>query len=142
MRQNWTGVYRGHGTLHYRGYSDRLRLVAKGSRLDEEKCTAFFGLLARSRRPLLYAGGGIIASGASAELGQFAERYRIPVVTTLMGSGSLRARHELNLVYRGVAERFVNSNIRDSVSDIAPVRCLTAPSSTHARYAAPTPFRR
>ncbi|MDR5782882.1 biosynthetic-type acetolactate synthase large subunit [Caballeronia sp. LZ065] len=100
--QNWKGAWRGHGTLHYRGYSDRLRLVAKGARFDDEKRAAFFALLARSQRPLLYAGGGIIASGASAELRQFAERYRIPVVTTLMGLGSLPARHELNLGMLGM----------------------------------------
>ncbi|MDR5882042.1 biosynthetic-type acetolactate synthase large subunit [Caballeronia sp. LZ032] len=100
--QNWKGAWRGHGTLHYRGYSDRLRLVAKGARLDDEKRAAFFALLARSQRPLLYAGGGVIASGASAELRQFAERYRIPVVTTLMGLGNLPARHELNLGMLGM----------------------------------------
>lgn len=100
--QNWKGAWRGHGTLHYRGYSDRLRLVAKGARLDDEKRAAFFALLARSQRPLLYAGGGVVASGASAELRQFAERYRIPVVTTLMGLGNLPARHELNLGMLGM----------------------------------------
>ncbi|AET90811.1 acetolactate synthase, large subunit, biosynthetic type [Burkholderia sp. YI23] len=100
--QNWKGVYRGQGVLQFRGYSDRLRLVAKGARLDEAKRAAFFDFLARSERPLLYAGGGVIASGASAELRAFAERYRIPVVTTLMGLGSLPARHELNLGMLGM----------------------------------------
>src|ERR1700744_2297374 len=83
--QNWVGPYIGQGTLHFRGYSDRLRMVAKGAHLEEEKRAEFFDLLAQSERPLLYAGGGVIPAGASAELQQFAERYRIPVVTTLMG---------------------------------------------------------
>src|SRR6201996_8961618 len=53
--QNWKGAYRGHGTLEYRGYSDRLRKVAKGARLEDDKRGEFFDLLARSKRPLLYA---------------------------------------------------------------------------------------
>lgn len=92
--QNWKGAYRGQGTLQLRGYSERLRQMAKGDRLDERKCAAFFDLLARSRRPLLYVGGGVIASGASAELRRFSERYEIPVVTTLMGLGAMPAKHE------------------------------------------------
>ncbi|MFM0342870.1 biosynthetic-type acetolactate synthase large subunit [Paraburkholderia sp. RL17-347-BIC-D] len=100
--QNWSGVYHGHGTLEFRGYSDRLRMVAKGARLEEDKRTEFFDLLARSKRPLLYAGGGIITAGATAELRQFAERFGIPVVTTLMGLGAISVKHELGLGMLGM----------------------------------------
>src|SRR5882762_8950592 len=34
--QNWMGPYRGRGTLHFRGYTDRLRMMAKGARLEAE----------------------------------------------------------------------------------------------------------
>ncbi|REG57684.1 acetolactate synthase large subunit [Paraburkholderia sp. BL6669N2] len=100
--QNWTGTYRGQGTLEFRGYSDRLRMVANGARLDEDKRAGFFDLLAQSRRPLLYAGGGIITAGATAELRQFAERFGIPVVTTLMGLGAISVKHELGLGMLGM----------------------------------------
>ncbi|MFM0054921.1 biosynthetic-type acetolactate synthase large subunit [Paraburkholderia phytofirmans] len=100
--QNWTGTYQGQGTLQFRGYSDRLRMVAKGARLDEDKRTGFFDLLAQSKRPLLYAGGGIITAGATAELRQFAERFGIPVVTTLMGLGAISVKHELGLGMLGM----------------------------------------
>ncbi|PRX91813.1 biosynthetic-type acetolactate synthase large subunit [Paraburkholderia sp. BL25I1N1] len=100
--QNWTGTYRGQGTLEFRGYSDRLRMVANGARLDEDKRTRFFDMLAHSRRPLLYAGGGIITAGATAELRQFAERFGIPVVTTLMGLGAISVKHELGLGMLGM----------------------------------------
>ncbi|KXV07961.1 acetolactate synthase [Caballeronia megalochromosomata] len=92
--QNWKGAYRGHGTLQLRGYSERLRQMAMGDRIDERKCAAFFDLLAQSRRPLLYVGGGVIASDAAVELRRFSERYEIPVVTTLMGLGAMPARDE------------------------------------------------
>ncbi|MDG0025016.1 biosynthetic-type acetolactate synthase large subunit [Trinickia sp. Y13] len=100
--QNWTGTWQGHGTLAFRGYSDRLRKVAKGARLEASKRDDFFGLLAQSKRPLLYAGGGVMTAGATAELRQFAERYRIPVVSTLMGLGSISVKHELGLGMLGM----------------------------------------
>ncbi|WMY12656.1 biosynthetic-type acetolactate synthase large subunit [Paraburkholderia phenoliruptrix] len=100
--QNWTGTWQGHGTLEFRGYADRLRKVAKGARFEDSKRAGFFNLLRESRRPLLYAGGGVIAAGAAAELRQFAERYRIPVVNTLMGVGSISAKHELGLGMLGM----------------------------------------
>src|SRR5262249_49109922 len=100
--QNWVGTYEGHGTLQFRGYTDRLRTVAKGAHLGEDRRAEFFALLARSKRPLLYVGGGVIASGATAELRQFAERYGVPVVTSLMGLGALPVRHELSLGMLGM----------------------------------------
>jgi acetolactate synthase-1/2/3 large subunit len=100
--QNWTGPYHGRGTLHFRGYSDRLRMVAKGVGLDGEKIASFFGLLQQSKRPLLYVGGGVITARASAELREFSERNGIPIVTTLMGLGAISAKHELCLGMLGM----------------------------------------
>jgi acetolactate synthase-1/2/3 large subunit len=46
-----------------------------------------------AERPFIYAGGGIIAANASAELREFAELVDAPVVCTLMGLGGLPAEH-------------------------------------------------
>ncbi len=46
-----------------------------------------------SERPMIYAGGGIILSGASEELQSLSEAAEIPVVTTLMGLGAMPANH-------------------------------------------------
>jgi acetolactate synthase-1/2/3 large subunit len=100
--QNWTGPYHGRGTLHFRGYSDRLRMVAKGARLEKTKAADFFDLLRQSERPLLYVGGGVITGRATAVLREFAERHGIPVVTTLMGLGALSAKHPLCLGMLGM----------------------------------------
>jgi len=100
--QNWKGTYKGQGTLTFRGYSDRLRMVANGASLDADKRAAFFDLLQHSARPLLYVGGGVIASRATVELKEFAERYRIPIVTTLMGLGAIPASHEMNVGMLGM----------------------------------------
>jgi len=100
--QNWTGPYHGRGTLHFRGYSDRLRMVAKGARLEKAKAADFFDLLRQSERPLLYVGGGVITGRATAVLTEFAERHGIPVVTTLMGLGAISAKHPLCLGMLGM----------------------------------------
>ncbi len=50
-------------------------------------------LIAESSRPFVYAGGGIIAANASAELREFVETIDAPVVTTLMGLGGLPSNH-------------------------------------------------
>jgi acetolactate synthase I/II/III large subunit len=44
--------------------------------------------ISNSRRPILYVGGGVISSGASAEVRRLAKKTRIPVTTTLMGKGA------------------------------------------------------
>jgi len=49
-------------------------------------------MISSSKRPCIYAGGGIIAAAASEELRKFAESYNIPVVTTLMGVGLFSGR--------------------------------------------------
>jgi acetolactate synthase-1/2/3 large subunit len=53
-------------------------------------------------RPVIYAGGGVIASGASGELVHLAERMMIPVTTTLMGLGCIPGDHPLNLGMLGM----------------------------------------
>lgn len=54
-------------------------------------------LIQKAKRPLLYAGGGIVTSHACAEVTELAERMQIPVVTTLMGKGAMRCSNPLNL---------------------------------------------
>ena len=54
-------------------------------------------LIEASKRPLLYAGGGVVASHACAELAELARTMQIPVVTTLMAKGAFPASDPLNL---------------------------------------------
>ena len=54
-------------------------------------------LIESAKRPVIYAGGGIVSSHACAELTQLAEHMRIPVVTSLMGKGAMRCSNPLNL---------------------------------------------
>lgn len=51
--------------------------------------------IAKSKRPVIIAGGGIIISGASKELKELAEHNHIPVTNTLMGLGGFPGTHKL-----------------------------------------------
>lgn len=59
-------------------------------------------LIQQAERPLLYVGGGAIASSAHAELQELAERFQIPVTTTLMGKGVFEETHPLALGMLGM----------------------------------------
>jgi acetolactate synthase-1/2/3 large subunit len=50
--------------------------------------------LANSRRPVIYAGGGVVSANASAELLELATVDRFPVTCTIMGLGAFPAQHE------------------------------------------------
>lgn len=58
--------------------------------------------LKKSKKPLIIAGGGVNYSGASQEVIAFAERYNIPVVSTLLSLGVMPIEHRLSLGMGGM----------------------------------------
>ena len=73
-------------------YRPRVPLRAAG---DPALVNAAAGLLARSKRPVIVAGGGVGLAGAERELVELAERLDAPVVTTPSGRGSINEAHRL-----------------------------------------------
>lgn len=72
-------------------------------------------LIAESKRPVLYVGGGAITSGAHAVVKNLAERIQAPVTTTLMGLGAFPSSHELSLGMLGMhGTAYANHAIMDS----------------------------
>ncbi|MBX9670957.1 MAG: acetolactate synthase 2 catalytic subunit [Candidatus Obscuribacterales bacterium] len=59
-------------------------------------------MIQESRKPLVYAGGGIRIAGATEELIAFVEATGIPCVTTLHGIGAIPAQHELAMGMLGM----------------------------------------
>jgi len=74
-------------------------------------------LLKRSTRPILYIGGGVVSSGASSELTEFAARLQIPVTSTLMGLGAFPSRHPLFLGMLGMHGTYT-ANMAISEADL------------------------
>jgi len=82
-------------TVTIRGYQPTVR----GHPRQIEKAAS---MIAGAARPVLYVGGGVIASGGDAELLHLAENRMIPVTTTLMGLGAIPSHHPLNLGMLGM----------------------------------------
>jgi len=69
---------------------------------NPRQINAALKLIRESRRPLLYVGGGAIASSSHEEIKQLAEAFNIPVTTTLMGIGAFDENHPLALGMLGM----------------------------------------
>jgi acetolactate synthase-1/2/3 large subunit len=87
--------YRDPGPIGLRGYMPRLAG-------EPAKIAAAAKAIAKARRPVIYAGGGVINSGAAEQLRKLAETIMAPVVVTLMGLGGFPADHPLYLGMPGM----------------------------------------
>ncbi|MDJ0565975.1 MAG: biosynthetic-type acetolactate synthase large subunit, partial [Microcystis sp. M49629_WE12] len=83
------------GDVKLTGY----RPTVKGNRRQIE---AALHLLETAEKPLLYVGGGAIAANAHAQIAEFAERFQLPVTTTLMGIGAFDEHHPLSVGMLGM----------------------------------------
>ncbi len=79
----------------------------EASKLPEAACADFFAALGAAKRPLIYAGGGVINGSASHALREFAKEFQMPVVTTLMGIGAVDTTAPLVHAHAGHARRGV-----------------------------------
>lgn len=87
--------YQDPGPVNLPGY----RVVTEP---PEEDIRRAVELITRSERPVIYAGGGVVNSGAHLELRRFAELILAPVATTLMGLGAFPGDHPLSLGMLGM----------------------------------------
>ncbi len=81
--------------INLRGYNP-------DKRISDIAVNEIAGLIEKSERPVIYAGGGIISSSAGKELVEFAEKANIPVATTLMGVGAIPSDHRLSMRWLGM----------------------------------------
>ena len=111
--QNYSGTFKGEGKLAIPGYRKRL-FAANNGHIEDNEAAEFFAMLRAAKRPLLYAGGGVINSGSAASLREFAQAFEIPVVTTLMGIGAFDTTHDLSLRMLGMhGAAFANYAVDD-----------------------------
>jgi acetolactate synthase-1/2/3 large subunit len=111
--QNWSGEFKGSGTLTMPGYRRRLEALTTDI-IDGTEANHFFEMLGESQRPLIYAGGGVINGEAADELREFAAAFDIPVVTTLMGIGAIDTTDPLSMRMLGMhGAAFANYAVDD-----------------------------
>ncbi len=111
--QNWEGAFVGSGALAIPGYRGRMVSLASET-LSAGAAERFFEMLGESRRPLIYAGGGVINAAASEALAEFALAFGIPVTTTLMGIGAFDTMHPLAMRMLGMhGAAFANYAVED-----------------------------
>ncbi|HZK18183.1 MAG TPA: biosynthetic-type acetolactate synthase large subunit, partial [Clostridia bacterium] len=99
--------YREAGPLYLPGYKNPMggnpKQVAKA-----------VSAIMEAKQPVIYAGGGVISSGAFGELRELAEMCMIPVTTTLMGLGAFPGDHPLSLGMLGMhGTKYANYAICD-----------------------------
>lgn len=72
-------------------------------------------LIAQAKKPIIYAGGGVITSGAHNELRMLAEKIKAPLTWTLMGIGGFPGTHQLSLGMLGMhGTAYANHAIMES----------------------------
>ena len=76
--------------------------VAGNHRASDEVLQRTIALIAEARKPVIYAGGGVVSADAHRELRAFAEKTNIPVATTLMGVGAFPETHPLSMQWFGM----------------------------------------
>jgi acetolactate synthase-1/2/3 large subunit len=111
--QNWKGVFHGSGRLPVPGYRQRMNRL-EAAKLPEAACADFFAALSAAKRPLIYAGGGVINGAAALALREFSKEFQIPVVTTLMGIGAVDTTDSLSMRMLGMhGTAFANYAVDD-----------------------------
>ena len=93
-------------------------------------------VIERSRFPVIYAGGGVLAAGASAALQALAERLSAPVVLSENGRGAMSDRHALTLNALGGRAVFARADVALVVGSRFADTMLGVPSwqAGHIRY--------
>lgn len=66
--------------------------------------------ISEAKKPVVLVGAGVLFANASEELVEFVEKYKLPVVTTLLGLGSIPGNHELNYGMGGMHGAVVANN--------------------------------
>lgn len=82
---------------------------------DAEKVTEAAAMINQAKRPILYIGGGIVASQSQQLVQSFAERAGLPTTMTLMGLGAIPQQHPLYLGMLGMhGARYTNMILQES----------------------------
>jgi acetolactate synthase I/II/III large subunit len=97
---------------------DRVKLNARTYRkpsLDNETAKEILDRILKARKPVIYAGGGVLLARASEELKAFVEHLDLPVAHSLMGKGALSDDHPFTLGMTGFwGTQYINDSCRNA----------------------------
>jgi len=108
------------GNAEYSGPPYR-PITVRRFRPDDKDVKEAVQLIAKSERPVIVAGGGVVLSQASGELLQFAESLLIPVLTTASGRGSIPEDHPLAFGLVGIYRTRISKKVYEEADLIITV---------------------
>lgn len=88
---------------------------------DLDELATAIAALKEAKKPIIVAGGGVLYSEASKELGDFAERHGIPVVETQAGKSALAHSHSLNMGSVGVTGTTASNALAENADVVLAV---------------------
>lgn len=95
LKQKIKSVFTWPKRIHIRSYNP----TTKGHQKQIKKALS---ILLKAKKPVIYAGGGVISSNSNNELLEFAEKTHCPVTTSLMGLGAFPGSHPQSISMLGM----------------------------------------
>ncbi|MGH7641981.1 MAG: thiamine pyrophosphate-binding protein [Candidatus Dormibacteria bacterium] len=92
-----------------------LQSIPQRPALADSTAEAIIDQVAEAKRPVLYAGGGVLSAAAWEELRELAEVLQVPVATSMIAQGAMPERHPLALGFTGaVGVRPANAAVKEA----------------------------
>lgn len=92
-------------------YLGNYKAVKREYKRDRTEFSIAKNLISESKRPCIYAGGGVISSNATNELLEFANKIDAPVITSMMGLGAIDSRNERFLGMAGMHGTYASNRV-------------------------------
>lgn len=91
-------------------YYDEVEIAAfeKQRVVEEHDLSEFMEMVKKAKRPFIYAGGGVVASGAEKEVLELSKRLNAPIGLSMMGITAIPASYPLNLGMCGMHGKFAS----------------------------------
>jgi acetolactate synthase-1/2/3 large subunit len=114
------------------------RLPAFRPAPEMDRMREALSLLSRAQKPIIVAGGGVVASQAQAELVELAEKIQVPVATSLTAKGTILDNHPLSVGVVGIYSRACANQVVSEADLVFFIGCHAGGQIT-ANWRVPAP---
>ena len=132
MAGNIGQVIEGEAALEPIFESGFARYPAFRPQADPESVGQALEVLSKAERPVIVAGGGVARSGAAAEVVQLAEKWKLPVATSLNGKGAILENHPLSIGVVGLYSRACTNRLVSEADLVFFIGSHTGSQVTHS----------